>query len=80
MFRAAWPAPPARQAESGDFSFWGLLMPSAYFLVIACGVLKAKPKKSHGKNSHATNHPEARDSDGGKGHGHGTKPGHGQDD
>jgi K(+)-stimulated pyrophosphate-energized sodium pump len=39
MFRAAWPAPPAKQAESGDFSFWGLLMPSAYLLVIACGVL-----------------------------------------
>jgi hypothetical protein len=48
--------------------------------VIACGVLKAKPKKSHGKHSHAGNHPEARDSDGGKGHRHGTKPGHGQDD
>lgn len=48
--------------------------------VIACGVLKAKPKKSHGKNSHASKQPEARDSDHGKGHGHGPKPGHGQDD
>jgi hypothetical protein len=48
--------------------------------VIACGVLKAKPKKSHRKNSHASKQPEARDSDHGQGHGHGPKPGHGQDD
>ena len=48
--------------------------------VIACGVLKGKPKKSHGKNSHATAQPQARENDRGKGHGHGTKPGHGQDD
>jgi hypothetical protein len=48
--------------------------------VIACGVLKAKPKKSHGKHSHANKQPEPRHGDKGKGHGHGTKPGHGQDD
>jgi hypothetical protein len=46
--------------------------------VIACGVLKSKPKKSHGKNSHATKQPEPRNGD--KGKGHGQKPGHGQDD
>jgi hypothetical protein len=48
--------------------------------VIACGVLKGKPKKSHGKHSHATNKPEPRHGDKGKGHGHGQTPGHGQDD
>jgi hypothetical protein len=48
--------------------------------VVACGVLKTKPKKSHGKNSHATAQPQARENDRGKGHGNGTKPGHGQDD
>ena len=48
--------------------------------VIACGVLKGKSKKSHGKHSHATKHLEPRDSDKGQGHGHGPKPGHGQDD
>jgi hypothetical protein len=48
--------------------------------VIACGVLKGKSKKSHAKNSHATKHPEARDGDKGKDHGHGPKTGHGQDD
>jgi hypothetical protein len=46
--------------------------------VIACGVLKGKPKKSHGKHSHATNQPEPRHGD--KGKGHGPKAGHGQDD
>jgi hypothetical protein len=48
--------------------------------VIACGVLKAKPKKAHGKHSHANKQPEPRHGDKGKGHGHGPKPGHGQDD
>jgi hypothetical protein len=47
--------------------------------VIACGVLKRKPK-SHGKHSHATKQPEPRHGDKGKGHGDGPKPGHGQDD
>jgi hypothetical protein len=42
--------------------------------VIACGVLKYKPKKSHGKHSHASHEAEARDR--GNGHGQGPKPGH----
>jgi hypothetical protein len=47
--------------------------------VIACGLLK--PKKSHGKKSHATKRPEARHDDAkGKGPDHGDEPGDGQDD
>jgi hypothetical protein len=41
--------------------------------VIACGVLKSKPKKSH---SHATKQPQARDSEHGKAHAQGPKSGH----
>jgi hypothetical protein len=49
--------------------------------VVACGVLKAKPKKPHGKKSHATKRPQARHDDAkGKGPGDGDEPGHGHDD
>jgi hypothetical protein len=41
--------------------------------VIACGVLKSKPKKSHGKHSHATKQPHK--SAQGNEHGRGPKPG-----
>jgi hypothetical protein len=44
--------------------------------VVACGVLKSKPKKSHGKHSHSTKQPEAREHK----QGSGPKPGHGHDD
>jgi hypothetical protein len=44
--------------------------------IIACGVLKTKAKKSHGKNSHASKQPQPRRDTEGKGHG----PGHGRDD
>ena len=46
--------------------------------VIACGVLKAKTKKSHAKNSHATKSPEARHGE--EATGHGPKSGHDPDD
>jgi hypothetical protein len=46
--------------------------------MVACGVLVAKAKKSHAKNSHANKPLQARRDTEGKGHGHG--PSQGQDD
>jgi hypothetical protein len=46
--------------------------------VIACGALKTKAKKSHGKHSHANKHLQPRHDTEGKGHGHG--PDQGQND
>jgi hypothetical protein len=46
--------------------------------MVACGVLVAKAKKSHGKNGHANKQPQPRHDAEGKGHGHG--PSEGQDD
>jgi hypothetical protein len=47
--------------------------------VIACGVLKFKPKKSHGKHKHASEDPVIVRSEKGEANGRGPKSGHGPD-